>query len=269
MFGGDLEAEIQAIVWRSWKMSWSSSVYFPPSGAGIHRESPISVHTVLMGKTGPSDFSTSLEKDLYLDFQTTYERTSNKVYFEASTVISTHIKMILNLSWKSCQKYDFLNAYFLVSLYIQMKQNFWNQTPIESRMIDYLMLLNIIWYFINYFKFGMCDTRPPQTNSVYSHQTISALKKWRRRHRRRVSVKNTSSTKQRKTNVWIVSKTSWLSRLNCVLCKTQDMILCKIWQKYVFMQWHFHFARHVFWSQFWDLGVFSLHMSCIETAHVP
>ena len=30
MFIGDLGAEIQAIVWRSWKMSWSSPVYFPP-----------------------------------------------------------------------------------------------------------------------------------------------------------------------------------------------------------------------------------------------
>ena len=46
MFVGDLEAEMQAIVWRRWKKSWSSPVYFPP--LCIHRDNP-SV-CILMGK---------------------------------------------------------------------------------------------------------------------------------------------------------------------------------------------------------------------------
>ncbi len=62
MFIGDLEAEIQAIVLRSWKMSWSSPVYFPHYSA-LHS----SVYKS-MGKAGPSDFWTTLENEVYLDF---------------------------------------------------------------------------------------------------------------------------------------------------------------------------------------------------------
>ena len=66
MFMGDLEAEIQAIVWRSCKMSWSCPVYFPP--LCIQRDG-FSVHIVhINGETEPSEFWTTLENELYLNF---------------------------------------------------------------------------------------------------------------------------------------------------------------------------------------------------------
>ena len=64
MFIGALEAEIQAIVWRSRKMSWSNPVYFPPLCIRRDRSSVC----VTMGKSGPSDFSMALGNGLYLDF---------------------------------------------------------------------------------------------------------------------------------------------------------------------------------------------------------
>ncbi len=48
-------------------MSWSCPVFFPI----VH--SVRQLFSVLIGKTGPSEFSTTLGNDTYLDFQTTHE----------------------------------------------------------------------------------------------------------------------------------------------------------------------------------------------------
>ena len=83
MFIGSLEVEIQAIVWRSWKMSWSSTVIV--HSLCIQRDSSP------MGKTGPSGF--------FDDFRKWSESwlldrlwISNKVYLEASAFVSTNMK---------------------------------------------------------------------------------------------------------------------------------------------------------------------------------
>ncbi len=101
-----LGAEIQAIVWRSWKMSWSSPVYFPP--LCIHRDSPsVRVHT--NGKTWTEWFLDDFRKwsvSRLLD----HLWTSNKVYLGAATFVATNMeKIILNLS-RELQKYDCLNV---------------------------------------------------------------------------------------------------------------------------------------------------------------
>ncbi len=86
MFIGDLEAEIQAIVWRSWKMCWSSPVYFP--------------HCAFRATALQCAYQWGNWTKWFLDDFRKWSVsrlldhlwTSNKVYLEASTFVSTNMK---------------------------------------------------------------------------------------------------------------------------------------------------------------------------------
>ena len=75
----DPEAKIQAMVWRSWILHSEREVF--------------SAEFIPMEKNGPSDLSTILTNALYHDF-IDHVWTSNKVYLEASTIVSTNIKTL-------------------------------------------------------------------------------------------------------------------------------------------------------------------------------
>ena len=64
---------------------------------------------ITMGKTGLSDFSTTLENDLYNDFWTTYEHQIVFFFPEASSFVSTNMKkkIILNYPENSVKNKNF------------------------------------------------------------------------------------------------------------------------------------------------------------------
>ncbi len=86
MFIDDLEAEIQAIVWKSWKMSSSSPMHFP------HCEfssTALSMHT--NGENWTKWFFEDFRKwsvSRFLDHLWTW----SEVYFKVSTFVSNNMK---------------------------------------------------------------------------------------------------------------------------------------------------------------------------------